>query len=138
MRRCRDTAAPAAQLLRQNVGVDPNVGEVRTPIGVEDRRAWLRRNFNWRQDAPRVQWSELERETREWRDAVLSGARAWRGDIAVFTHFVAINVIVGAALDSEDTIVCAPDFASVTELELLDGVLKLKQLGAQMQSGEVL
>lgn len=134
LRRCRDTAAPTAGLLRQTCDIDPKVAEVRTPPGLSDRRAWLQRNFAWRKDMPPVLWSSLEPETRAWRAEAFWVANAWERDIAVFTHFIFINAIVGAAMKSEQTIVCHPDHASITELVRKNGDLKLVKLGAQMQT----
>jgi broad specificity phosphatase PhoE len=81
-----------------------------------------------------VLWSSLEPETRAWRDDALWVANAWAGDIVVFTHFIFINAVVGAAMKSEQTIVCHPDHASITELVRENGELKLVKLGAQMQT----
>ena len=133
LRRCRDTAATAARLLRRPCAIDVAVAEVRTPAGLADRRAWLQRTFAWRADASPVLWSSVEQETRAWRDELLRAAQAWDSDVAVFTHFIAINVIVGAALNSEGTLVCRPDHASITEVVNEHGALKLVKLGAQMQ-----
>jgi hypothetical protein len=55
----------------------------------------------------------------------------------VFTHFIAINVIVGAALGVEHTIVCTPDHASITEIDIGAGALRLVRHGASMQVDDV-
>jgi broad specificity phosphatase PhoE len=60
-----------------------------------------------------------------------------RDDSAVFTHFIAINVIAGAALGVEHTIVCTPDHASITEIEVKEGVLRLVRHGAAMRVDDV-
>ncbi len=134
LQRCRETAEPSAQMLRQPCGIDPKVAEVRTPPELTDRRAWLQRNFAWRKEAPPVLWSSLEPETRAWRDECLRAANDWTHDVAVFTHFIFINALVGAAMKSGQTVVCHPDQASITELVRENGDLKLVKLGAQMQN----
>jgi broad specificity phosphatase PhoE len=134
LQRCRDTAAPAAKLLHQHCGIDPKVAEVRTPAGLTDRRAWLQRTFAWKKDEAPVLWASVEPETRAWRDECLWVANAWAADIAVFTHFIFINAIVGAAIKSSQTVVCHPDHASIIELVREDGELKLIKLGVQMQT----
>lgn len=136
MRRCRETAAPFAEWSRRAPSIEPRVSEVAAPVGVGDRRAWLQQNFPWR-SAP-LRWSALHPELHEWRRAVLSAVSSLSGDAVVFSHFVAINVIVGAAMRSADTIVCRPDHASITRLEVGDGRLTLVQLGAQIEIGEIL
>lgn len=62
---------------------------------------------------------------------------ALQSDTAVFSHFIAINVMVGAALQREETIVCRPDHASITELRINDGELKLVAAGVTMRVDDV-
>lgn len=135
MRRCRETAAPYERR-RGPALVEPHVSEVPTPAGVADRRGWLQRNFPWRGGEPRL-WAGLAPDLRAWRDAVLARVRAIDEDAAVFSHFIAINVIVGAALDLPHTIVCKPGYASITELYVSPDGLRLVRFGAEMQTGEV-
>lgn len=137
MLRCRETAAPFAAAMGAGVALEPRVSEVATAIGAGDRRAWLQRNFPWRSATPPTQWAALEPGLRAWRDAILEKASAWREDCAVFTHFIAINALVGAAMGRTETIVCRPDFASITELAFGNGQLSLLRLGAQIEAGEV-
>ncbi len=136
MRRCRETAAPYETMSGSAALIEPNVSEVATPTGVADRRAWLAENFPWRGGTP-VSWSSRPAELRAWRQDVLAWANALRQDCVVFSHFIAINVLVGAALGRDETIVCAPNYASITELAVDHGVLSLVQLGETMQAGEV-
>lgn len=138
MRRCLETAAP--YLLRAGLAaaaVRSDFGEVATPPARADRRAWLVENFPWRAGfAPRG-WEAVTPELHAWRDAVLKAASAIREDTAAFTHFIASNVIVGAAMQSPHTIVFRPDYASITELEVRDGAIVLRRLGDEMSEGEV-
>ena len=55
-------------------------------------------------------------------------------DAVVATHFVAINVAVGAATGDDRVWCCSPAHASVTELMLDDGSLTLVTLGAETAS----
>jgi broad specificity phosphatase PhoE len=139
MRRCQETAAPFLELRRQiRAELSPRFGEVETPHGVEDRRAWLMENFPWRAGSAVRAWSKVAPELRSWRDRVVGAARAIDRDTAVFTHFIAMNVIVGAAKESAYTIVFRPDYASITELEVRNGLLSVRHLGKEMREGEVL
>jgi broad specificity phosphatase PhoE len=136
MRRCLETAAPFAEASGTRIVLEPRVSEVATPAGVADRRHWLQLNFSWRGGPPRL-WTTLSPELRAWRDGMLAYVMGLRQDSAVFTHFIAINVITGAALARPETIVCKPDYASITELEVANGALRLVSAGAEMTSGEV-
>lgn len=134
--RCRETAAPTETRFGVRLRVDPRVGEVVAPAGV-DRRAWLAATFPWRAGAESTRWRALDGELAAWRGDALEAVLACNADTAIFTHFIAINAIVSAAQGRAETIVCRPDFASITELVLEDGRLRLVALGAQMNDGEV-
>ena len=136
MRRCMETAAPYAQLRGLTPATDPRVSEVATPAGATDRRAWLLSNFPW-QGGPARAWGDLSPELAAWRAQMLGCVVALDRDCAVFTHFIAINVIVGAALGRNETIVCKPGYASITELAVEGGTLRVVHLGDEMRVGEV-
>jgi broad specificity phosphatase PhoE len=138
MRRCRETAAPYLER-RRLFGLDlsPRFGEVETPAGVSNRPVWLMENFPWRAGAAVRAWTSVAPELRAWRDRVLGAARAIDRDTAVFTHFIAANVIVGAAKGSAYTVVFRPDYASITELEVRNGLISVRRLGEEMREGEV-
>lgn len=137
MRRCRETASPYETAAGRAARVDPRVSEVRTPPGVADRRAWLLENFPWRGGAPARAWSDTDPALRAWREEVVAAAREIDADTAVFSHFIAINAIVGAAVSADTTLVWRPGYASVTELDVSPAGLRLVQRGEEMQTGEV-
>jgi broad specificity phosphatase PhoE len=137
MRRCRETAAPAAAALGLTPRIDARVSEIAAPAGVPDRRVWLQQNFPWRGGEGR-DWATLDSALHVWRAELLGAVVGAEADVAVFTHFVAINALVGAALGSGRTIVCRPDFASITELYNQGGTLRLVSIGAEMSAGDVL
>lgn len=137
MRRCRETAAPLEAKLGADARIEPSVSEVVAPPGVGDRRAWLRENFPWDPGVPRRTWSEVDPALRRWRDEVVSSVLTLTRDTAVFSHFIAINALASAATGSDDTIVCVPGYASITEFEVRDGALLLVRLGDSMVQGEV-
>ena len=137
-RRCQETAAPYLERRRlPRIDLSPRFGEVEAPAGVSDRRAWLMENFPWRAGAAVRAWSSVAQELRAWRDRVLGAARAVDRDTAVFTHFIATNAIVGAAKGSAYTVVFRPDYASITELEVRNGLIRVVRLGEEMGEGEV-
>jgi broad specificity phosphatase PhoE len=136
MLRCQETAAPYAKSRGLTPEIEPRVSEVATPAGITDRRAWLLQNFPWQGGPARV-WSEASPELAAWRDRMLGYVRGLDQDCAVFSHFIAINVTVGAALGRDETIVCKPGYASITELAVADGALRVVDLGEEMRLGEV-
>jgi broad specificity phosphatase PhoE len=137
MRRCLETAEPFLTLTRGALAVEPRVSEIKAPAGIEDRAQWLQQRFPWRSSHPTRTWDSLEPGLRTWRDEVIAAACAFREDAAVFSHFIAINVITGAAMGSDRTIVCRPDHASITQIEVAGGVLKLVSAAREMQIDDV-
>lgn len=137
MRRCRETAAPFEVCAGRAARIEPRVSEVVAPAGVTDRRAWLRENFPWDQGAARRHWSAVDPALRAWRDAVVATMLELKQDSAVFSHFIAINALASVATRSNDTIVCVPGYASITEFAVRDGALELVRFGESMVQGEV-
>lgn len=137
MKRCRETAAPFEAQVGRAARVEPRVSEVMAPAGVTDRRAWLGENFPWEPHRAPRQWGSVDPGLRSWRDAVVSAVLELDQDTAVYSHFIAINAIAGVAMRSEDTIVCAPDYGSISELTVQNGALTLVRVGERMAKGEV-
>ena len=65
-----------------------------------------------------------------WRAELLESAARLRVDTVVFTHFVAINTVVGAATGVERVISFSPGHASVTEVDVAADALTVVSLGA--------
>lgn len=137
MLRCRETAAPYARWRGLAPSIEPRVSEIVATEGIEDRAAWLQERFPWRDRTRQRSWSTLEPRLHAWRDEMLGLIRGIREDTAVFTHFIGINVVTGAALGVDRTIVCVPDHCSITEIAVEEGVLRLVAMGADMQVDDV-
>ena len=127
LRRCRETAAPLAARWGVEPVIDPAVGEIVSPVdraGLDARAAWLRA-------AMQGTWSELEPALHEWRLAVLDRIASVDADTVVHSHFIAINVVVGAA-HGDDRVVCfAPDNCSWTVLDVDGDRIEVVALGRQ-------
>jgi broad specificity phosphatase PhoE len=104
------------------------VGEIPTPSGLSGPRVdWLRGVLAGR-------WPDVEPAARQWRTELLDTVRAIDQLTIVFTHFVAINVIVGAATGDDRVWSCSPAHASVTEIDIDGTDLTLVNLGDQSRS----
>lgn len=110
MRRCRETAAPLEQRLGQIARIEPRISEIETPAGLADRPAWLKQVMSGR-------WDEAGHDFGRWRAAALEAVSDLPDGTAVFTHFIAINAIVGLIEQREEVIVFRPDHTSVTVLQ---------------------
>ena len=122
--RCRQTAAELARLWAIEPVVEPAVGEIPSPEGVAmtDRIDWLRA-------AMRGTWSELGPRYVAYRERVVSTLTDVGSDSVVFSHFVAINVAIGAALGDDRLVLRSLDNCSVTVIDIVDGALQLVESG---------
>ncbi|MEA3020766.1 MAG: hypothetical protein QOI47_2290 [Actinomycetota bacterium] len=127
LRRCQETAIPLAELWGCTPVVDPAVGEIISPddqSGLAARTAWLR-------TAMGGTWSQLGSDHHAWRQAVLDRLFAIDTDTLIESHFIAINVAVGAAMDDDRVVCFAPDNCSWTVLDVEDRAITIVELGRQ-------
>ncbi|MFM8418473.1 MAG: hypothetical protein ACKOAT_13440, partial [Actinomycetota bacterium] len=91
------------------------IAEIPSPDGVDmaDRVTWLRR-------AMQGTWAELVARDGDayakFRNELLAWARAVRRDTIAFSHFVAINALIGAATGDDRLVIRSVDNASITVL----------------------
>jgi broad specificity phosphatase PhoE len=109
MRRARETALPLEGHFGASARVDDRVGEIATPdgIGLADRGTWLR-------DLMACRWPDLAPELQLWRQGVLDALAELSADTIVVTHYIAINVAVGASRGDDRVVHTRPANASVT------------------------
>ncbi len=60
-------------------------------------------------------------------------ARRSSSDTVIFSHFVAINVAAGAALDDDRVVVFSPDNCSVTVFDVAGDALSLVDKGHEAE-----
>ena len=113
LRRCRETASPLATAWNATVAIEPRVAEIPSPDGVAmaDRVEWLR-------EAMRGTWSALGHRYTGYRDDVVAAIRELPTDAVVFSHFVAINAVIGAATGDDRLVIRSLDNTSVTVVEV--------------------
>ena len=126
--RTRETTTTLVAMWDVEATVEERIAEIPSPTtDLEERAAWLR-------CVMRGKWTDLEPSLLEWRHAMIDWARAQETSAVAFSHFIAINVLVGAATDAEDLITFAPDNGSITRLDNAGGALKLVELGRQART----
>lgn len=125
LRRTRETAAPLEARWGMTARVEPGVGEIESPTAALDARsAWLKQVMAKR-------WSDLDAGLRAWRQRVLDTVAAFDDGTVVVTHFVAINVVAGAAT-GDDRVVCVmPAYCSRTTVDVEGGRFSMVDLGGQ-------
>jgi broad specificity phosphatase PhoE len=128
LRRARETAALLERRVGVEAGVDARFGEIATPPGLSIPRVdWLRRVLAGR-------WADADAGTRAWRAELLQAVRATSGTRVAFTHFVAINVVVGAARGDDPVWSCSPAHASMTVIDVDGADLTVITLGHQSEA----
>jgi broad specificity phosphatase PhoE len=122
--RAQQTAAPLAKLWAREPVIEDAVAEIPSPNGMtlEDRVAWLRNLMGG-------SWRDVPRDLAEWREHCIATVAALAEDTVIFSHYVAINVIAGAALRDDRVVAFSPDNCSVTVLETDGATLRLVEKG---------
>lgn len=128
LRRARETALPLAAAFGLDREIDEAFAELpwRDGQSLDERRDELRHAF-------KARWSDLDADRQGWRDALVRHALSQTGDNVIVTHFVAINVLVGAALGDDRTTIFHPANTSLTEFEIAGGKLRLVALGHEQK-----
>ena len=113
LRRARETALPLERRFGTTARVESRVGEIATPdgIGLAERGTWLR-------DLMDRRWPDLGPELRLWRQGVLDALADLSADTIVVTHYIAINVAVGASRGDDRVVNTRPANASVTVIDV--------------------
>jgi broad specificity phosphatase PhoE len=129
LRRARETAAPLAEILSMQISIADQVAEIPSPanMSLENRGDWLRAIMS-------RNWIGVEPTLRRWRDEVVTYLAGLQVDTAVYSHFVAINVALGASIGDDRVICFQPAHASVTILETNGRALSLVELGQTAQT----
>ena len=135
MRRCRETAEPLSQLWFCDAEPMPAVAEIPSPpLDLAARHDWLiaAMRGTWQQlhdNAPAGSIDYLA-----WRQQLLDTLLAIDRDCVICTHFIALNVAVGAAQRRHEVVCFRPDYASVTVLGIDKGRLRVVELGRQAET----
>ena len=74
-------------------------------------------------------WSELGHLYTNFRDGVVAAVTDLAADTVVFSHFVAINAVIGAATDDDRLVIRSLDNCSVTVIDVIGGRLHLVEGG---------
>lgn len=124
MQRCRETARPFEARAGLTARVVPEVSEIATPAGIEDRVSWLRALMTGT-------WADAGADLVAWRLRMSQTVSELPDGVAVFSHFVAINALVGALEGDDRVTVFRPGHCSVTRLERRGGVLRVAEYGSE-------
>lgn len=139
LRRCVETSAPLVLRWAASASLLDAVAEIPSPaLPMEQRRAWLAAGM-------KGSWRELQANSPAgspdylaWRTRLLDSLGALSEDTVIYSHYIAINVVVGAAQHSERVINFSPGHASVTVIETHGSEFKVRQLGEETSGGGIM
>jgi len=126
MRRTLETATPLEAAWGVAARVDPRVAEIPSPTDdLHERGAWL-------SQAMAGTWADLGPAYEAWRDHLVAAMADLDHDTVVVSHFIAINALVGRAVDDDRVMHIALGNCSVTTIDVESpGHLAVVELGAQ-------
>ncbi len=123
LRRTQETAAPIAEAVGVPSETRVEVAEVFDPTMPSDERRQMIGPFM------ASSWSVQPEHLRAWRqrvlDALLELAHETPGDLVVVSHYIAIGVVIGAALRDDRVVPVQIANCSITSLEAADGAFSL-------------
>lgn len=123
--RCQQTAEPFAELRTTPVRVCAEVAEIPSPSGVE-----MLGRVDWLRVAMQGTWADLGGEYVEYRDSVVKFVQSLETSTVVFSHFIAINAVIGSLTGDDRLVIRSLDNCSVTLLDCDSaGNLRIAQTG---------
>ena len=107
--------------------INSSVSEIPSPLGAAmgERTVWLRAAMSGT-------WAALGPRYTDFRDRLVNYLRGIETDAVVFSHFIAINAVIGAALGDDRLVIRSLDNCSVTIVDVgEDGVLSFVEGGRE-------
>jgi broad specificity phosphatase PhoE len=125
LRRTRETAEPLETAWGLTAALDERVAEIPSPTAdLADRGAWL-------SQAMAGTWADLGAGYQAWRDQLVAALLDLDADTVVVSHFIAINAVVGRAIDDDRVMHVPLANCSVTTIDTRAGHLQVVDVGAQ-------
>ena len=125
LRRALETAQPLSAFQPGEIHVDSRVSEIPSPgLSLNERGPWLRGVMT-------STWSEQADDLKQWRENLIQCLISQADNCAIFSHFVAINVVTGYAEGDDRVTLFRPDNTSITELVTDGSSLRIVQRGEE-------
>jgi broad specificity phosphatase PhoE len=125
LRRTRETAASLERRWGAPAQVDLRVGEIPSLAAIPLHRG------DWLRNVLQSRWPDLEPSLKLWRKQVFKALGEFMKDTVVVSHFVAINAVVGHALEDDRVTCFHPENCSCTVLDVQGSHWKIVELGAE-------
>jgi broad specificity phosphatase PhoE len=137
--RCVETAQPLARLWRTQAKLLTEVAEVPSPpLATAERAKWLGTGMQGT-------WAQLQASSppgspdySQWRKKLLRALCDLKADSVIYSHYIAINVVIGAAQGHDRVISFRPGHASVTTVEVKGEEFVVREFGVEADGGVLL
>ncbi|MBU3917293.1 histidine phosphatase family protein [bacterium] len=125
LRRARETSLPLSDLWNVKSVIDERISEIPTPHEFTNNRS------QWLREVMQGNWPDQCKKLQDWRDRVVDAIQSYDQDTVVFSHFIAINAIVGEALKKKNVIQFLPDNGSITTITVHHRKISLVEKGEE-------
>ena len=123
--RTLETAMPLAEIWNVTPAIDGRIGEIPSPV--ED----LAGRLQWFHQVMALKWPDLDENLKAWRRGIIDTLHEFEEDTVLFSHSIAINVVMGEAT-GDDRVVCFwPENGSITTIDANNSVLRLLKSGIE-------
>lgn len=126
LRRARETARPLSQRWGLTPAVDTAFAEIPAPAGYS-----LSQRMQWLLAMRDQSWPGCGKELHEWRGRILQQLQQLPDQAIVFTHFMVMNAVVGAATGNDALVCYQPDNGSILQLQLRPETIDIADWGSQ-------
>jgi broad specificity phosphatase PhoE len=111
--RCQQTAQPFAEAKNTPISIHTEVSEIPTPsnIAFEERGPWL-------QQAMAGTWQELGQQFVDYKNDIGSFVKNLQHDTVIFSHFIAINAVIGFVTNKDQLMLARLDNCSITTFHI--------------------
>jgi len=121
--RARETAQPLSDSWKAEITLAPEIAEIPSvDIPFDERREWLSHLMQ-------AKWLGQPQYLIEWRNAILDLVHTQKRDTVFFTHFMVLNVIVGALTGTDRIVSFQPDNCAITIVDIENGLPVLRTKG---------
>ena len=123
--RALETSMPLAEIWNVTPTVYERLGEIPSPVdGLTDKLQWLR-------EVIVLKWMDLDGNLKAWRNGVIGALHEFEEDTVLFSHSIAINVVVGEATGDDHVVCFWPENGSITTIDANKSVLRLINRGIE-------
>ena len=129
IKRAHETAGFFSENQKKAIVIEPRVAEIPSSgKSLKDRIPWLR-------EVMQSEWNTLSSELRQWRQDCIDYVLSLQSDSVIFSHYIAINVLIGHCNQDDRVISYHPDNCSIHQFEVCQtengSELSIVELGTQ-------